>query len=46
MNIRKFEELLRSVREGGAILRGRKKPSRRIRRYVSVAKEDAGNTRR
>ena len=25
-----FEELLGSVREGGAILRGRKKPSRRI----------------
>ena len=25
-----FEELLRSVREAGAILRGRKKPSRRI----------------
>ena len=25
-----FEELLHSVREGGAILRGQKKPSRRI----------------
>ena len=30
MNRRMFEELLGSVREGGAILRGQKKPSRRI----------------
>ncbi len=28
MNGRLFEELLKSVREGGAILRGRRKPSR------------------
>jgi len=30
MKKRMFEELLGSVREAGAILRGRKKPSRRI----------------
>ena len=30
MKAKMFEELLESVREGGAILRGRKKPSRRF----------------
>ena len=30
MKPKMFEELLGSVREGGAILRGRKKPARRI----------------
>ena len=30
MKAKMFEELLSSVREGGAILRGRKKPSRRF----------------
>jgi len=30
MKARMFEELLGSIREGGAILRGRKKPSRRF----------------
>jgi putative transcriptional regulator len=30
MKAEMFEELLESVREGGAILRGRKKPSRRF----------------
>ena len=30
MKAKMFEELLESVREGGAILRGRRKPSRRF----------------
>src|SRR5450759_1314892 len=30
MKPKMFEELLESVREGGAILRGRRKPSRRL----------------
>ena len=30
MKAKMFEELLESVREGGAILRGQKKPSRRF----------------
>ncbi|MGH9437876.1 MAG: NadS family protein [Terriglobia bacterium] len=31
MEAKMFEDLLRSVREGGAILRGQRKPSRRFR---------------
>jgi putative transcriptional regulator len=31
MKAKMFEELLESVREGGTILRGRKKPSRRLK---------------
>ncbi|MBZ5726088.1 MAG: helix-turn-helix domain-containing protein [Acidobacteriia bacterium] len=35
MNAKMFEELLESVREGGAILRGQRKPSRRFELQAS-----------
>jgi putative transcriptional regulator len=45
MKAKMFEELLESVREGGAILRGQKKPSRRFAIQSSEVQSIRGRTR-